>query len=75
MNILSNTIKDYQTFNDIKGCQEVKFSNGGHYFACSDNQSKLHVYNFYTGEPPSYMQAKGHGKIRSIEWYEDDSGF
>ena len=75
MNLLSDTIKDYHTLNDIKNCQEVKFSNGGHYFACADGQFKVHVFNFYTGEAPAYMQTKGHGRIRSIEWYADDSGF
>jgi WD40 repeat protein len=40
------------------------------------NSSLISVYNFYTGECPSYMQFKGHvGKVRGIDWFEDDTGF
>jgi hypothetical protein len=34
------------------------------------------VFNFYTGESPAHYQCKGHvGKVRSIDWFEDDMGF
>ena len=71
MNLLSNSIKEFATY-PLKNCKEIRFSNGGHLFACNVNLAHVHVYNFYTGEN---LQCKGHGKIRSIEWFEDDSGF
>ena len=44
--------------------------------AASGTGGLIHVYNFYTGECPSNMQCKGHtGKVRSIDWWEDDLGF
>jgi WD40 repeat protein len=52
MNLLSHSISVLHTYNDIKTCREIRFSHGGHYFACADNANKVHIINFYTGEMP-----------------------
>ena len=49
-NILSNKIAFAKTI-PIKNCNEIKFSNGGHLFACAAKHEIL-VYNFYTGDSP-----------------------
>ena len=61
----------------MKQCREIRFSNGGHLFAASSGIGNvINVYNFYTGEMPSQLQCKGHnGKIRCIDWWDDDMGF
>lgn len=80
-NILSNEIKVPQGGNgtlSIKACSEIRFSNGGHLFACAAGQStkEIHIYNFYTGECHKSMQYTGHtAKVRSIAWFENDMGF
>jgi WD40 repeat protein len=74
-NILTNSIAVNHTYNDLKTCRELRFSNGGQYIACADSQNKVHIINFLTGEMPPILQRKGHGKVRSIKWFEDDSGF
>lgn len=34
------------------------------------------MFNFYTGECKSDMAFKNHkGKVKSISWFDDDSGF
>lgn len=59
----------------IKGCREIKFSNGGHLFACA-HQANIHVYKFYTGEHSPEMIYKSHtGPVRCLHWFDDDSGF
>ena len=50
MNILSNSISDYQSIS-IKNCKEIRFSNGGHMFAAGAG-NQTHVYNFYTVQCP-----------------------
>ena len=35
MNIFSKTLKPFQNI-PIKGCRDIKFSNGGHLFACAN---------------------------------------
>lgn len=49
-----------------KGYKEIRYSNGGHLFAvASGNPQTINVYNFYTGENPSYLVFKGHsGKVK-----------
>ena len=45
-------------------------------FACA-NATKINVYKFYTAEmPPEYNFDKAHqGKVKCIQWLDDDSGF
>lgn len=54
-NVLSSTIHHFKTIS-IKGCNEIKFSNGGHLFACVANEKNIHIYNFYTLETNERMQ-------------------
>jgi len=76
MNVLSNSIKEFNTFQNLKGCRDIRFSNGGHYFACGLTQGAVHIFNFYTGECPQNMLCKGHvSKVRALEWFADDMGF
>jgi WD40 repeat protein len=75
-NILSETIAEYPPSFQLKSCQEIKFSHGGHLFACAVGQSAIHIFNFYTAECPQNMKCSGHvSKVRSIDWFEDDDGF
>ena len=75
MNVLSNMIVEFNSF-VLKQCQEIKFSHGGHLFACSVGLGAIHIFNFYTAECPQNMVCKGHlNKVRSIDWFEDDTGF
>jgi len=46
-NVLSNKIDPYKQL-PIKGCNEIRFANGGHLFACVAQEKQIHVYNFYT---------------------------
>ena len=65
MNVLSNSIKDFATL-FIKGCREIKFSNGGNLFAAAVGSNTVHIINFYTGECPVNMQIKVLSKVRAI---------
>ena len=75
-NVLSNQIESYKQI-PIKSCNEIRFSNGGHKFACSiGTKYEIHVYNFYTGESSAQMQFSGHTKrIMGIDWFANDMGF
>lgn len=74
MNVFQKSLKSYQTI-AIKGCREIRFSNGGHLFACA-SQSNINVYKFYTGENTQDMIYKAHlGPVRCLHWFDDDSGF
>jgi WD40 repeat protein len=79
MNVFSTSsstkgLKPYNTI-AIKACREIKFSNGGHLFACA-SQSNINVYKFYTGENNNDMIYKAHlGPVRCLNWLDDDSGF
>ena len=53
-NVLSNQIDGPRQI-PIKGCNEIRFSNGGHLFACVQNEKNVHIFNFYTGDSPSNM--------------------
>jgi cilia- and flagella-associated protein 57 len=72
MNVFTNKLKPYHNI-PLKQFREVVFSNGGHMFAAAHNQ-QINVYNFYTCETPTNYKAHSN-KIKSICWYEDDSGF
>eukprot|EP00484_Ammonia_sp_Unknown_P020709 CAMPEP_0197023492 /NCGR_PEP_ID=MMETSP1384-20130603/4170_1 /TAXON_ID=29189 /ORGANISM="Ammonia sp." /LENGTH=1252 /DNA_ID=CAMNT_0042451707 /DNA_START=35 /DNA_END=3793 /DNA_ORIENTATION=+ len=70
MNILMDDIRAYKDFS-IKGCTEVKFSNGGQYFAAI-NASAVQIYETYTYH--NIATLRGHtAKVTSIWWYFDDS--
>ena len=74
MNVLSGKMDEYHSF-QFKSCREIRFSNGGHLFAAGSGNN-TYIYNFYTLENSSNMQFKGHpGKIKNIDFFEDDSGF
>ena len=75
MNVLADSLKDYNTL-AVKQCREIRFSNGGHLFACSTSSFVIKIFNFYTAESASNMECKGFtSRINSTEWFEDDSGF
>jgi WD40 repeat protein len=78
-NVLSRKIDDSIKSLPVKGCSEVRFSHGGHLFACTTAQSnkEIHIYNFYTLEITTNMQFSGShtNRIRSIAWFENDMGF
>ncbi|CAE8610875.1 unnamed protein product [Polarella glacialis] len=70
MNLL---MEDMRTYKDIpiKACREVRFSNGGQYFAAV-NVNAIQVYNTYTCE--TVEKLTGHtNKVRSVAWTADDS--
>jgi len=74
MNVNCRNLKVYHEIH-IKACREIKFSQGGHLFACADNHN-VKVYRFYKGDCPEGYIFKEHvNKVRSITWFEDDSGF
>jgi len=74
-NVLSKSLQSFKTIN-IKGCHEIRFTHGGHYFVVV-NGTQFYIYNFYTCEnPPHFQLQKGHQqKPRCVNWYDDDSGF
>jgi WD40 repeat protein len=73
-NICSRNLKIYNEI-FVKGCREIKFSNGGHLFACADNHN-IKVFRFYQGDCPEGYTFKEHvNRVRSINWFDDDSGF
>jgi WD40 repeat protein len=53
MNILSKALQQFKSI-PVKGCREIKFSNGGHLFAAAHGNNASYVYNFYTynGDTP-----------------------
>ena len=74
-NVLSKEITPFKTMM-IKGCNEIRFSNGGHLFACVAQEKTIHVFNFFTGDCGERMQFQGHmARIMSIDWYGNDMGF
>jgi len=73
--VLSNTISHYKQLS-VKGCNEIRFANGGHLFAIVSAEKNIHVYNFYTYECTERMKFQGHmGRIMSIDWFQNDMGF
>lgn len=74
LNIFENEFIPFKEIH-IKGCKEIKFSNGGHLFAIA-NSNIVQIYQFYTGETPPNFLFRGHsGKIKTILWDPDDLGF
>ena len=70
MNILMDDIRGYKDFS-IKGCTQVKFSNGGQYFAAI-NASAVQIYETYTFNNVATL--RGHtAKVTNLWWYFDDS--
>lgn len=74
MNVLADAVqkKAYKEINEIRGCREIKFSHGGHLFACQKTTSIV-VHKFFTAEE-KYIFKAHQGHIRSIAWLEDDTG-
>ena len=74
MNVFSTELKTFKSIS-IKNCIEIQFSNGGHLVACM-NLFSIQVFNFWTCHCPEDYNFKIHaGKVKSVTWYEDDSGF
>lgn len=74
-NVLSKSLQQFKNI-QVKGCTEIKFSNGGHLFAAAYGNNATYVFNFYTNENPPNFQCKGHiQKVRAIDWFDDDMGF
>ena len=74
-NVLTDKIVSFKSL-QIKGCQEIKFSHGGHLFACVANLKDVYVYDFYSTDNPVMMQFVGHvNKVRAIDWFPNDMGF
>ena len=68
MNIFSKEMVSYKNISNIKNCREIVFSNGGHLFACQNNNN-ICVFKFYTAENPiNYVFKKHNGLIRKIAW-------
>lgn len=76
MNVIpNNKIMQYHSF-AFKGCHEIKYSNGGQFFAVVNgtfpNNQTIHIFNTYTGENP--ITLKGHtARVRCIYWSKDDT--
>ena len=47
--VLHNELKHFRNI-DIKNCQKMRFSNGGHLFAATDQKSCIHVFHSFTLE-------------------------
>ena len=74
MNVLARTLSNYVEI-PLKGGKEIKFSPGGHMFIVS-LLTQYQLCNFYTGDAPSSLIGKNHnGRVRGIDWFEDDMGF
>ena len=72
-NVLSKNL-GFQNSIQAKHCHEIQFSNGGHLFVAAQGAQSAVVYNFYSGE--SIFKISRHSqRIRSIDWFEDDTGF
>mmetsp|Transcript_13687 Transcript_13687/g.36226 ORF Transcript_13687/g.36226 Transcript_13687/m.36226 type:complete len:1228 (-) Transcript_13687:39-3722(-) len=70
MNLLMEDMKTYKDI-PIKACREVRFSNGGQYFAAVSTNT-IQVYRTYTCEMIETL--RGHNnKVRSVAWTADDS--
>jgi WD40 repeat protein len=70
MNILGNDIREAKSFH-VRNCSEVKFSNGGQFFAAVHG-NVINVYSTYTLQQT--VSLRGHsGKVRSVFWVEDDT--
>lgn len=70
INLLMDEMRSFKDF-PVKNCHEVRFSNGGQYFAAANN-SVIQLFSTYTCEMIGNL--RGHkGKVRSLTWNHDDS--
>jgi WD40 repeat protein len=51
-NVLGQEFSSQPRTLQIKACKEIKFSNGGHMFACAYGSNSIWLYNFYTEDCP-----------------------
>ena len=56
----------------IKGCREVRFSNGGHLFAAAYG-AQVQVYKTYSCEMYAQFGSVSTGRVKCIAWSADDS--
>ena len=64
LRVFSLLMEDLRPYKDlpIKGCREVRYSHGGHYFAAT-NGNAIQLYKSYTCEP--FLNLRGHNnKVR-----------
>uniref|UniRef100_A0A673AT46 Cilia and flagella associated protein 57 n=1 Tax=Sphaeramia orbicularis TaxID=375764 RepID=A0A673AT46_9TELE len=70
MNLLIDDIRTFKEFT-VRSCRECAFSHGGHMFAAVSG-NVIHIYSTTSFE--NILNLKGHnGKVRGIEWSQDDS--
>jgi len=70
MDILGDDIREQKSFL-VRNCAELKFSNGGHFFAAAHG-NVINIYNTYTLQLISAL--RGHnGKIKALQWSDDDT--
>ena len=50
LNILLNDLRIQTEFNGIRGCNECKFANGGHLFACVVHNDKIQIISTWNGQ-------------------------
>lgn len=70
-NIMAGHIKTYHEDFALKGCKQIRFSNGGHFFAANDSTDVL-VYQFYTATQ-LYRFSRHKTGIRGLSWLDDDT--
>lgn len=69
LNVLMDDIRSYCEF-AVKGCREVRFSNGGQFLAAVNNNI-VHVYATYTSELIAIL--RGHSnRVTAVSWKLDD---
>lgn len=69
---MGDHLKQYHEDKELKGCKELKFSNGGQFFACSDSTEVL-VFQFFTAK--LVYKFDGHiSTVKSLSWLDDDTG-
>lgn len=71
-NVLPNKLKPYYGDQEVKGSKEIKFSNGGHLFACNQLESVL-VFKFFSAVL-AYKFTHHKTIVRALAWLDDDSG-
>eukprot|EP00033_Pygsuia_biforma_P003159 GCRY01003467.1.p1 GENE.GCRY01003467.1~~GCRY01003467.1.p1 ORF type:complete len:1179 (+),score=364.32 GCRY01003467.1:161-3697(+) len=70
MNLLMEDIRPYREF-PIRSCREVRFSNGGQYFAAA-NGNTVQIFSTYTFD--NLGNLRGHnGKVQCVSWSRDDT--
>jgi WD40 repeat protein len=69
LNLLMDDIRCVKEF-PVKACNEVRFSNGGQYFAAVNNNT---VYIYHTYSADLITTLRGHNsKVRSVCWKAND---